>query len=124
MRALLDTNIVIWWFADSPRLPEKYAAIITNPSNQIFISSISAAELAVKSAIGRLAPLPTSLASAIAESGAAELPFSATHADALSELPLHHRDPFDRMLIAQAIAEDLTLLATNRAFSDYPVKLA
>ena len=122
MRILVDTNVVIRALADS-ELPREWRTILLDPNRQIALSSISLAEIASKIAIGKLPEPPGPLALVPASLGFDELPFEARHAERLRRLPLHHRDPFDRMLIAQAIVEDLAIMTTDRMFESYPVRL-
>ncbi|GBE64148.1 hypothetical protein MFM001_06100 [Mycobacterium sp. MFM001] len=93
--------------------------MIAEPDNELFVSAVTVAEVAIKASLGKLkAP---GLHEALHEAGIYELPFTATHAETLGELPWHHRDPFDRMLIAQAIAERLDLVTTDTRLQAYPV---
>lgn len=112
MRLLLDTHVLLWALSNSPRLPQVFAEAITEPSNLKYVSSISVAEIEIKRSIGKLVAPPT-LTGALTGAGFDELPFTAEHARTLSTLPLHHKDPFDRMLVAQALLEDLTFLSCD-----------
>jgi PIN domain nuclease of toxin-antitoxin system len=96
---------------------------ISDPDNQVFVSAVSAAEIEIKAALGKLPPPPEPLAQAIAAEGFSELRFAIAHAAALGALPPLHRDPFDRMLIAQAQVEGLTVLTTDAVFESYEVAL-
>lgn len=123
MRVLLDTHVYLWVrFDNRRRLPDRFHTEITDPANTKFVSSISAAEIAVKRAVGKfgIEVGPDDDPSAF---GLDELPFTQAHARVLDELPLIHRDPFDRMLIAQAIAEDLIFLTVDERCMQYDVRL-
>jgi PIN domain nuclease of toxin-antitoxin system len=123
MRLLADTHILLWALTDSPDLKAKHRQLLTDSRNTVFYSAISIAEIAVKESIGKLT-VPGGIAQHLSEAGFEELPFTGTHATQLRELPLHHRDPFDRMLIAQAITEQLVLLSVDEHFRLYSVDLA
>lgn len=120
---LLDTQHFLWWQAGDARLPPSTIELIEQ-APQAFVSAVTVVEIAVKVSIGKLRVPATRFQDAIAEAGFTSLPFAVHHAEALRVLPLHHRDPFDRMLVAQAIADDLTLVTSDAALSAYPVALA
>ncbi len=107
---------------DDTRLKEQLRDTILDHSNTIFFSSITIAEIAIKISLDKLFA-PRELRLLLAEAGFIELPVSALHAEALIPLPWHHRDPFDRLLIAQAQVEGLRLASADRAFSAYDVEL-
>ncbi|MFH2045265.1 MAG: type II toxin-antitoxin system VapC family toxin [Pseudomonadota bacterium] len=118
MQLLLDTQIFIWPVMDSKKLGTEARQIILN-AVKVFVSAASVWEIAIKTKIGKLEGEPKEFAAAIAKSGFSELPISAYHATMVYELPLYHRDPFDRMLIAQALAEPLRILTADRMLSQY-----
>ena len=120
MQILLDTHILLWAISDRKKLKPAIFAVIDDPDNLVFISAISLAELRIKHRIGKL-KLEADLESTVIDSGFSPLPFRMEHAHWLSELPLHHRDPFDRMLIAQAAEEGLTLITSDKTLSLYPI---
>ncbi len=120
MRLLVDTNILFWAISETARISRKTRMLLEDDRHQFWTSSISVAELRTKEAIGKLV-LPAGFPGLVRESGYAPLAYSAAHAHRLEGLPLHHRDPFDRMLIAQALEEGLTILTSDKAFADYPV---
>jgi len=126
VRLLLDTHTFLWWaFTDRKLSRHAIAAISDEDANQVLVSAASAWEIAVKHRIGKLPDaqaIAGDIAGAIAEEGFNELAVSVEHAERAGRLPGHHRDPFDRMLIAQAISEDLTLVSNERAFDVYGVK--
>jgi PIN domain nuclease of toxin-antitoxin system len=118
VKLLLDTHILIWWLYDDPKLPRHHRDLIADGSNDIFVSVASCWEIEIKSSRGNLVIDPD-YAEALTEEGFSILPISMGHILALRTLPLHHQDPFDRILMAQAIAEDLTLLSVDRHFKRY-----
>ncbi len=120
MRLLLDTHVLIWWDEGRRLSPEAHRAI--GAAEEVFVSAASAWEVAIKVALGRLRPTRT-VAEAAGESGFTELPVTFRHAARVASLPPHHRDPFDRLLVAQAAVERLTLLTRDRAFEPYGIDL-
>jgi PIN domain nuclease of toxin-antitoxin system len=122
VRILLDTHILLWWLADDPLLPGPASATISDADTSVLVSAATAWEIAIKKAAGRL-DAPDDLPDALAANNFDTLAITAAHALATGELPAHHSDPWDRMLIAQAQAEDLALVTVDRRFSDYDVEL-
>ena len=124
MRLLLDTHVLIWWVEGDAKLSRASRAALLDPANECLISSVSAMEIATKVAIGKLSlrfqPV-TTITRAVEDLSATELPLSIRHALAVAGLPLHHRDPFDRMLVAQAVVEGLTLVTQDEAQRAYAV---
>jgi PIN domain nuclease of toxin-antitoxin system len=120
MRLLLDTHVLIWWDEGARLRAEAKRAI--RDADQVYVSAVSGWEIAIKTALGRLRPTRTA-ADAVAESGFEELPVRLRHAEALGRLGPHHRDPFDRLLAAQALAEGLTLVTRDPAFGPYGVRV-
>ena len=120
MNLLLDTHTVLWWF-NGDRLDPRAAAAIADPDNLVYVSVASIWEISIKQTIGKL-PISTEFYSLVYEDFE---PLHITIPDARTagSLPRHHRDPFDRMLVAQALARDLTLVSRDRALSPYGVKL-
>ncbi|MCZ0960966.1 type II toxin-antitoxin system VapC family toxin [Paracoccus benzoatiresistens] len=121
MRLLLDTHIVLWAMADDPRLPAVLRHAIAN-AETLFISAATVWEVAIKSSLGKL-DVPADLFDRALAAGAQPLPINWTHARAVAGLPPHHADPFDRLLIAQALAERLILVSVDRRFAAYDVAL-
>lgn len=118
MNLLLDTHIYLWFLVQSPRLSKDiYHQIETTPV--VYVSAASLWEMVIKIQLKKLAADSSDLAAKIAESGFQELPVSVSHTLALERLPLHHRDPFDRILLAQAHAEHLRLLTCDMGLKPY-----
>lgn len=122
MRVLLDTHVVLWWLAADPALPGPAVAVIADPGTTVVVSAATAWEIAIKQAAGRL-EAPDDLLEALDDSGFVTLAISPAHAVGAGRLPPHHGDPFDRMLIAQARAEGLTLVTVDQRFPEYDVDL-
>ncbi len=122
MNLLLDTHILLWWLADDSLLPTAAANAIGSPDNTVAISAATAWEITIKKAAGRL-DAPDDLLDALDASHFDTLPITAIHAIMAGSLPAHHSDPFDRMLIAQARTEGLTLVSVDSRFPDYDVQL-
>ena len=122
MRILLDTPILLWWLAADSRLPHAALAAIGEPSADVYVSAISVAEISIKSSLGKLS-VQGDLAGAVQESGFSFLPFTAEHATRLADLPWPHRDPFDRMLIVQAMVDSMTFASVDPACRSYDVRL-
>jgi PIN domain nuclease of toxin-antitoxin system len=121
LNLLLDTHIALWWFDDSPRLHRNTRTAI-NGADRVAVSIASAWEYAIKAALGRLR-LPEPFFHALERSGFEPLPIGFMHTEHLVTMPHHHGDPFDRMLIAQAVVEGLTIVTHDRHFETYGVKI-
>jgi PIN domain nuclease of toxin-antitoxin system len=122
MNLLLDTHVFLWALSDPQRLDAKAAAAIQNRNNAVFVSSVSSVEIAIKAALGKL-DAPTDLGDEIVLRGFSHMPLCFEHGAALRTMPLHHQDPFDRMLIAQAMLEGLTIITHDQKFERYPVEV-
>ncbi len=125
MKLLLDTHAFIWFVENDLNLPHKLKIEIENPSNEIYVSLVSLWEIAVKVSLNKLSmsiDIP-SLISKIEACGFLILPIFSEHIVLVSSLPFHHRDPFDRMLIAQTLCEKITIVSKDGFFSEYGVKL-
>lgn len=125
MKILLDTHAVLWLFAESPVLTDKVKKIYLDKDNRLFISAASYWEIAIKKSLGKLVLKDnwhSELKKWIEENSLPWLPISAEHCYRVSLLPLHHRDPFDRMLVSQALAEEMTLLTRDQNLKDYGVE--
>jgi PIN domain nuclease of toxin-antitoxin system len=116
---LLDTHVLIWW--DEGRRLAGAARRAIEAADTVYVSAASAWEVAIKIALGRLRPART-VEQAAEESGFLELPITFRHAERVTDLPAHHRDPFDRLLIAQAEIEALTLVTRDPVFDRYAVE--
>ena len=124
MRCLLDTHVLLWWRLDSPRLSDRARSLMADGSNTLLWSAASSWELAIKLALGRITlsePLENYLPRVFRESRITPLAIEHSHAWAVATLPAHHRDPFDRMLIAQARLERVALLSADEEFDAYEV---
>lgn len=119
MALLLDTHVVLWWLGDDDTLDSATRDRL-DVDSEIFISVASVWEVGIKQALGKLTG-EGRMAEHVRDSGFAVLPISADHAITASALPLHHRDPFDRMLIGQALVEGLTVMTRDRVFGAYDV---
>jgi len=125
VRLLLDTHTLLWWLLDDPELPAAPRLAIES-ADAVFVSAASVWEVAIKQRLGKLPELRfavTELPGLIRDSRFIPLPVDERHAAAVGALPLHHRDPFDHLLIAQALSEQLTLVSRDRQFAAYGVKL-
>jgi PIN domain nuclease of toxin-antitoxin system len=122
MRILLDSNILYWALIEPTRLSSPVSALLQDMNNEAWVSSLSMAELRIKQRIGKLT-LPDVFDQEVLDLGYQILPFRFEHAGWLAKLELHHRDPFDRMIIAQAIEDDLTIVTSDPQFSVYPVSV-
>lgn len=121
MRLLLDSHAFLWWLADDSRLKDVARREISDPESLVFVSAATIWELTIKAALGRLESGDTDLVEEIAENGFVELSITARHAEKAGRLPRHHDDPFDRMLVAQAMVEGLTCVTRDPEFSKYAV---
>jgi PIN domain nuclease of toxin-antitoxin system len=121
VRLLLDTPALLWWLADEG-LTEQARDAVADPANAVAVSAVSAWEISVKKALGKLAA-PDDLEHQVRAGGFLPLPISIAHGLAAGQLARHHEDPFDRMLIAQARAEGLTIVTRDKRFADYDVAL-
>jgi PIN domain nuclease of toxin-antitoxin system len=119
LRLLLDTHVLIWW-SSRKELESAAAEAISSPANEVIVSVASIWEAEIKAATGKLR-LDADLEAEPTEHGFTSLHISARHAMAAARLPQHHRDPFDRMLIAQAQLEGLTIVTRDPVFARYPV---
>lgn len=119
MRLLVDTHTLLWWLGDAP-LAGSAHALLEDPSNLAFVSAATAWEVAIKQALGKLSA-PNDFAATVVNGGFELLPISVAHAITAGRLPPHHRDPFDRMLIAQAQHEGLTIVTRDVKFASYDV---
>lgn len=118
MRILLDTHILLWWLENSSSLTEEARKRISDAENTIFVSAVSLWEIWLKQSLGKLR-LPSDFAERLSAESFESLPLTGDQARRVASLPWHHRDPFDRMLIAQAQVEKLALLTSDEALTAY-----
>ncbi|HEY2293136.1 MAG TPA: type II toxin-antitoxin system VapC family toxin [Thermoanaerobaculia bacterium] len=123
MKLLLDSHTFLWWLAEDPELRAEARQAVADPSSIVHVSAATVWELSIKAALGKLDLDGADLVEEIEENGFVELPMTARHSLAAATLPRHHDDPFDRMLIAQARIEGLTIITRDPAFRDYEVGL-
>ncbi len=118
MRLLLDTNVLLWWLADDPRLAEQAHEAIGNVDNVVYVSAVTMWEIVIKRSLGKL-ELPDNWAEVVAKQPLRRLPVTWDHALRVAQLPLVHRDPFDRLLVAQAIEEEFVLVTGDKLLAQY-----
>ena len=124
MRTLLDTHAFLWWVLNSDRLSAAAYQVIADETNDVVVSAVSAWEIATKHRLGKLpeaGAVAGDIAGHIARQGFEALAISVVHAERAGRLPGHHRDPFDRILIAQALGHDLAIVSIDAAFDRYGV---
>lgn len=122
MNLLLDTHTLIWVLANEPTLSSAAQKAIEDPDSRVFVSAVTAWEIAIKRSLGKLRA-PENYLDALKRYRFTPLDISTEHALAVEHLPHHHHDPFDRLLIAQAMYERLTLVTRDRRFDMYDVRL-
>jgi PIN domain nuclease of toxin-antitoxin system len=118
LRLLLDTHLLLWWLEASPSLSAQAAEMIRDPENTVYVSAVSLWEIWLKQSLGKLR-LPVDFTERLAAESFESLPLLASHTRQVGLLPWHHRDPFDRMLVAQALAEKLLLLTADEKLTAY-----
>lgn len=125
MKALLDTHTFLWFISDSPHLSTSARTMIEDGANEIVLSLASVWEMAIKFSVGKLelpGPFDSYLAEQIRVNELGTLDINFAHVAVLADLPFHHRDPFDRLLIAQAIVEGIPIIGADSAFDAYAVR--
>ena len=122
-RILLDTHVLLWWLIDSPKLGVTAREAIAAADNVVYVSAASIWEIAIKKSLGKLRA-PDNFDHILEQEGFEELPVSVYHAEQAGGMPAHHRDPFDRMLIAQAQAEGLVLVSQDKQIAAYGIRTA
>ncbi len=120
MTLLLDTHVLLWWLFGDPRLTPAMREAIVDPTSAVAVSAVTAWEIAIKAALGKLA-VPDRLTQQLHEEGFDALPVTVEDGLTAGALPRHHSDPFDRMLIAQAARRRFVLVTADRRFADYDV---
>ncbi len=125
MKLLLDTHILLWYLGGHPNLQEKLRLTIEDRHNQVAISSVSLWEMTIKLSIGKLELLDdlATIEKILLDQDIHILPIQTAHLQRLLDLPFHHRDPFDRLIIAQTLTEEMTLVSSDASYSMYPVSL-
>ncbi len=121
MKLLLDTNVLIWWLEDNPRLGGKVRHMLANPANIVLASTVSLWEITVKWRVGKMHLPGSAFAARLDEQNVALIGVETIHIKALEELPLHHGDPFDHLLLAQAMGEGATIVTSDRMMTQYDV---
>lgn len=121
-RFLLDTHTLLWWLGDDPQLGSRCRDVLADRRNQVFVSAATTWEISIKMALGKL-EAPEDMDSIVEDEGFSKLPISLYHGQLAGALPPLHRDPFDRMLIAQAQAEGLILVTSDEEIARYPLRL-
>ena len=119
MRVLLDTHTLLWWLTDDDRLGSQARDLIADPGNDVLVSMVSLWEIAVKMRVGKLEADMEDILKAVDRDKFMLLDINPTHLLTLARLPMHHRDPFDHLLIAQAITEDATFISEDQILSKY-----
>jgi PIN domain nuclease of toxin-antitoxin system len=119
-RLLADTHAVLWWLADDAQLSEPARAVFSEPANEIHVSAAGIWEAAIKRSLGKL-EAPDDLLGVLESEGLELLPVTAAHAWEVRDLPPHHGDPFDRLMIAQALIEGMPIVTRDRRFAQYGV---
>jgi len=126
MKALLDTHVFLWWVLDDERLTPFVRDFVADGNNELFLSSASCWEMMIKAKLGRLAfpePPEKYIPAQMNRNNLTGLPVQIVHALHIHRLPEHHKDPFDRMLIAQAQVERMPIITNDSLFADYDVKI-
>jgi PIN domain nuclease of toxin-antitoxin system len=126
VKVLLDTHVLLWWLVDDPRLPAGPRSILAEPDNTLLVSSASAWEIATKHRLGKLpeaGEIVRDFENLLRRAQMSTLPISVAHALKAGSLPGHHRDPFDRLLIAQSLLEGVPIMTRDPAFEPYKVEL-
>jgi PIN domain nuclease of toxin-antitoxin system len=125
LNVLLDTHALLWYYLADPQLSLPARTTIEDAANRIFVSPVSHWEIAIKLSTGKYTlhvPFPTFVQEAIDDNGFTILPIESRHTAELVGLPYHHRDPFDRLLIAQAIVEQMPIISADAVFDSYPIR--
>jgi len=123
VKLLLDTHVLLWALAEPQKLPARVEAQLRNADVAVYVSAVSTWEIAIKTALGKLRADLDEILAAIGKVGFSELPVTIRHTAELRRLPHKHRDPFDRLLAAQALCEGLALVTHDEVFQDYPVSI-
>ncbi len=122
MKLILDTHAALWWLSDDARLGAGAVRQLGDDTNVVLLSAAVVWEVAIKRSLGKL-EVPDGFAPTLLGAGAQPLAVTLDHAAAVEALPWHHRDPFDRLLVAQAVVEDATMISGNESLSQYAVPI-
>jgi len=122
MNLLIDTHVLLWWLDDHPSLSEKARAVIADGNNMVFLSAAVIWEIRIKQALGKL-KIPANFRQVLDKQPLETLAITAEHAHAVKDLPTHNRDPFDRMLIAQATVEGFTIVSGDTNIAKYKIPI-
>ena len=121
-RVLLDTNVLLWWLAGNPQLAREARTIVADAETEVFVSAATIWEISIKLELGKL-KVPKNMEREVEREGFSKLAITLSHGQLAGSLPKIHRDPFDRMLVAQAQLEDLELVSADPVFAKYSVRL-
>lgn len=125
MRVLLDTHTFLWWVEDAPELSDRARQLIAAPENECLLSHASCWEIAIKSSLGKLklaTPVERFIPEQLSVNGFSQLEIGLRHISRVGTMPFHHRDPFDRLLVAQALEEGSAIISVDAVFERYGVK--
>ena len=122
MNLLLDTHVLLWWLDDNPSLSKKARMSISDGANSVFVSAAVVWEIEIKKALGKL-KIPADFRQVLLQQTFEMLPITVEHAHAVGDLPTYHRDPFDRMVIAQARVEGFTVVTRDSIFGRYKIPI-
>jgi len=122
MNLLLDTHVLLWWLDANPTLSEKATSMIADGNNLVFVSAVVIWEIRIKQSLGKL-EIPSNFRKVLDEQSFEMLPITAEHAHAVGDLPSYHRDPFDRMLVAQATVERLKMVPRDTIIKEYKIPI-
>lgn len=121
MKLLLDTNALLWWFDDNPKLGRRARALIANSDSELMTSIVSLWEVSVKHRVGKMKANAAEIGRWLPSEGIALVPVKIAHLVALEALPSHHKDPFDHLILAQAKVEGAKIVTSDRAMADYGI---
>lgn len=121
MRLLADTHVLLWWLGNDPRLRPDHRSLIEDHATTVLVSAATVAEVSIKASLGKLVA-PEMSEEFLTTQGFSLLPLSVRHAQAIRDLPWHHRDPFDRMLVAQCLVEQVPILTVDERIRAYAIE--
>lgn len=123
MKVLLDTHVLLWWLDDDPLVGRRARSVIADPENEVLVSVVSLWEISVKARVGKLKTCATDILARLPDERIELMNLEHAHLRVLDELPFHHRDPFDHLLFAQAIAEEAHFVTADAHAASYPLKV-